>query len=145
MEILLSYSLKTLEDSDSRAVSGLDWGFETESIILEILGDTDEIREEPLLDLLIQRPELQTMLASSAEFIAKIPELDKKFGYKNNPDIPRLTIRDELKCLIYDLTSGEYHGIFCKGAHQKLKREVGRHGNNICFFIRRITDEYSMR
>ena len=34
---------------DEKAASGLDWGYELESIVLEIIGDADEILEETLL------------------------------------------------------------------------------------------------
>ena len=67
-----------MNDNSEKAVSGLNWEYEMESIILEIIGDADQILEEKLLDLLILRPELQTLLAMNAEFIQKIPELQKK-------------------------------------------------------------------
>jgi len=134
----------------------LDWGFELESIILEILGEADEIPEEHLLNLLIPRPELQTLLASSVEFIQKIPELNKKHG--GNIDFSRLTIKGELKVLIIDLTSGAYHKMYHsvyhdiyknldpKDPHRKLERKIVSYGNKPTrVFIKRITDEYNLR
>ena len=121
---------------DGKADSGLDWGFELESIILEIIGDADEILEENLLDLLIERPELSTLLASFIEFIQKIPELRKKYGRIDFSR--RMTIRDELRILLDDLTSGEYHKIIQNGAGlQKLEK---KHGNIIS-----IAKDYNFR
>lgn len=120
---------------DGKAESGRDWGFELESIVLEIIGDADQIALESLLDLLVQRPELSTLLASFIEFIQKIPELRKKHG--GELDFSRMTIRNELRILLEDLTSGEYHSIIQHGALQKLERKDGN--------IRRIAKDYDFR
>lgn len=134
-----------LNDNDEKAASGLDWGFELESIVLEIIGDADQISEETLVDLLMSRPELQTLMASFAEFIQKIPELEKKHG-KGKHDLSGLTVRDEMKILLDDITSGLFHSFYQNGAHQKLKRKVVQDENNHpCIFIKRFTDDYNLR
>jgi len=132
-----------LYENNDKAESGLSWGFELESIVLEIIGDADEILEENLLDLLIQRSELQTLLAQFAEFVQKIPELRKKYGSKNK--IRRESVRGEIAILLDDITSGEYHGIYQNGAHRKLGKRVEQNGDNQRVFITRLTDEYDMK
>ncbi len=59
----------------SYSESGINWGFEVESIILEIIGDGYEISLDVLLDLLLQRMELQTLFANFAEFLQSTPEI----------------------------------------------------------------------
>ncbi len=121
---------------DGKADSGQDWGFELESIILEMIGDADEIQEENLLDLLLQRPDLSTLLASFIEFIQRIPELRKIHG--GEIDFSRMTIRDELKVLLNDLTSGVYHR--ANQNHIALQKLDRKNGN-----IRRIAKDYDFR
>lgn len=130
---------------DGRADSGLDWGFEMESIISEIIGDGYEIEEEKLVDLLMQREELQTLIAQFAEFIIKIPELRKEFGEKGRYDMSKVTTRDEIKILLNDLTNGVYHTISHSGANRKFEKDVIYHNGKFRTFIRRITDEYKLR
>ena len=125
---------------DEKAASGLDWDYELESIILEIIGDDAGILEEILIDLLMKRPELSTLMASFAEFIQKIPELAKKHG-KGKHDLSRLTVRDEMKILLGDLTSGLIHSFVHNGAGRKLERKTVQGS----IFIKPIIDEYSLR
>ena len=94
----------------SKSESGLAWGFEVESLALEIIDDADEILEENLLDLLMQRTELITLLAVFAELVQKIPEIKKRS--KSQSRLPRNTVRDELKFLLNDLTDGAYHYVY---------------------------------
>lgn len=134
-----------LNDNCEKAASGLNWEYEMESIILEIIGDADEILEEKLLELLIPRPELQTLLASFAEFIQKIPELQKKHG-KSKHDFSRNTIRDELKILLYDIATGVFDRFREIRGQQRLERVTINDANNCSHvFIRRITDDYNLR
>ena len=103
-----------------------------------------QILEEKLLDLLIPRPELQTLLASFVEFIQKIPELQKKHGHKN--DFSRMTIRDELKILLYDIATGVFDRFREIRGQQRLERVTINDANNCSHvFIKRITDEYNLR
>ncbi len=134
-----------MNDNSEKAVTGLNWEYEMESIILEIIGDADQILEEKLLDLLILRPELQTLLAMNAEFIQKIPELQKKHG-KAKHDFSRNTIRDELKILLYDIATGVFDKFREIRGQQKLERvTINDTNNGSQVFIRRITDEYNLR
>lgn len=134
-----------LNDNEEKAASGLDWGFELESIVLEIIGDAQQISEETLVDLLMDRAELQTLVASFAEFIQKIPELQKKHG-KGKYDLSGLTVRDEMKILLGDLTSGLFHNFYQNGAHRKLQRKIVLDDKKLpCTFIKCITDDYNLR
>ncbi len=134
-----------MNDNSEKAESGLNWEYEMESIILEIIGDADQILEEKLLDLLILRPELQTLLAMNAEFIQKIPELQKKHG-KAKHDFSRNTIRDELKILLYDIATGVFDKFREIRGQQKLERvTINDTNNGSHVFIKRITDEYNLR
>jgi hypothetical protein len=92
---------------EGRSESGIDWGFEVESIIIEIIGDASTIRQDLLIDLLLQREELQSLYADFAEFLQRGPELALKYG-KPNP-LQNRTIKDELESLIYDLSTGIFH------------------------------------
>ena len=113
-----------------------------EGIILEILGDDDGVEEEELLDLLECRPELQQLLAEFIEYVQQIPEIRKLNNSQNKE--PRNTARGELKILLNDITSGDYH-CYQNGAHRKLEKIVGRCGDKTCVFIRRIIDERLFR
>ena len=127
----------------NKSESGLAWGFEVESLALEIIADADEILEENLLDLLMQRTELITLLAKFAEFVQKIPEIKKIT--KSQSKLPRNTVRDELKILLNDLTDGAYHCVYQNGAHRKLDKRIEQKGDNQRIFIRRITDDYVLK
>ena len=126
---------------DSRASSGLEWGIEVESIVLEIIGDADEIEEEKLLDLLESRQELQTMRAEFAEFVQQIPEIRKRNNSKNTT--PRNTIRGEMRILLDDLTSGAYHS--GQTECQKLEKRTEYGDGNARIFIRCIANDRALR
>lgn len=127
---------------DDRAESGLSWGFEVESIVLEIIDDSNKILEENLLDLLIQRTELQSLLAEFIEFIQLFPKPHGK--YEGDCDFLEIGIRHQLKLLLIDLTNGAFH-VYGNGASRKLERSMVQKRDEQCFLIKRITDEYAMR
>jgi len=119
----------------SYSESGINWGFEIESIILEIIGDGYEISLDVLLDLLLQRMELQTLFANFAEFLQSTPEISLTDGTPN--PYQNHTIKDELQELIYDLTTGAFHMNQYMGL-QKLHQNVKIIGNKELVYIQRI-------
>lgn len=123
---------------DGYSESGIDWGFEVESIIIEIIGDANEIRQDVLLDLLLQREELQSLYADFAEFLQRGPELALKHGGPN--PLQNRTIKDELESLIYDLSTGIFHMLEMKGL-QKLGRHSKIVENKEQIFISLLVDE----
>lgn len=129
---------KEILDED-KAESGLQWGFELESIVLETIGDADEILEEKLLDLLLERNELQQLFAQFVEFAQKIPEFRKKYGNKDNNT--RGTLREEIRIFLHDISDGAWHRTVGEGAHQKLVR-IKKDGD---VYIKRVTDDYVLR
>lgn len=124
--------------NDRYSESGIEWGFEVEGIVLEIIGDGNEIRLEVLLDLLLQRMELQTLFANFVEFLQTTPEFSLTKG-RSNP-YPGYTIKDELQELIYDLSTGAYHMTQYAGL-QKLHRNVKIIENKELVYIKRIGND----
>ncbi len=128
---------------EDKAESGLTWGFEIESLVLEILETEglNEIDEDDLVEVLFQRKELQPLLAQFVERVQQYPELAKKYGWKDIT-FPKTT-RGELKTLLTDVTDGAWHAVPQEGfgAHRRLSRWVVRHGDTESITIRRVKDE----
>ena len=122
-----------------RSESGLTWGFELESIVLEIIGDADEISEERIVDLLMQRKELQPLFAQFVEFTQKIPEIRKRQGNHGNKN--RGTLREEIRIFVEDISDGSWHCTVGEGAHRKLTRITK--GQDV--YIKRIVDDNDLR
>lgn len=130
---------------EDRSESGLTWGFEIESLILEILDNenVDEIHEDDLVEILFQRKELQPLLAQFVERVQKYPEMAKQYGWKDIK-FPKTT-RGELKTLVTDVTDGAWHCVPKKGfgAHRKLSRWIHHDGDEEYITIRKVRDESS--
>ncbi|MCE9651921.1 MAG: hypothetical protein K8Q89_02520 [Nitrosarchaeum sp.] len=128
---------------EDKAESGLAWGFEIESLVLEILEmeEVDEIYENDLVEILFQRKELQPLLAQFVERVQQYPELAKEYGWKNT-DFPK-TAKEELRVLLKDVTDGNWHAVPTNGfgAHRKLSRWLIRDGDIEYITIRRVKDE----
>lgn len=122
---------KDSENSTDKAESGLEWGFEIESLVLAILGDAEEIEEKIVLDLLMEQRELKPLLKKFEN--SSIPS--KNGGFR--------TVREELRYLLQDVTNGNWHTAFgiMQGEHRKLSRWKVRDGKTEYIVLRRVKDE----
>jgi len=138
---------------DERAESGLNFMCEVESLMSEIVGDNFEIEEEYLLDLLMRRSEISTLLAESAEYVQKIPEIRKRLEsdpisskfHRTRERQLRETPRDELSILINDIIREGCNVWDENGANRKFYKETSRTKNGIKVYICRVIDDSSLK